>query len=102
MEENLHKKYLRRANNWAHQGKEVRGGGAFGAVIAKDTLLIAAGTNRVGAPTDCMQHAGPAVIQEAGKPLNSKHLSGCSHTGKSHAAFNLKQVLREEALAVWN
>ncbi|RXG15251.1 deaminase [Leeuwenhoekiella aestuarii] len=94
MEENLHKEFLRRAIACAYKGKETQGGVGFGAVIVKDTLLIAAGPNRVGVPTVCTQHAELARIQQAGKPLSSKCLSGCSHTRKSHAVFNLKQVLR--------
>ena len=49
MEEQLHKKYLQRAIDWAQKGKETKGGGPFGAVIVKDTTIIAEGHNRVGA-----------------------------------------------------
>ncbi len=147
MNENVHEAFMRKAIDWAVKGKNTKGGGAFGAVLTKDGEIIAEGHNRVGATTDCTQHAELAVIQKACKKLKSKSLSGCilytscepclmclgttrwaeldavyygasaadakeagyvysdlfyqSHTGKRHVEFNLKQMLREEAVAVW-
>ena len=147
MKEELHKNYLLQAINWAKKGRETEGGGAFGVVIVKNNIIIAEGHNRVGATTDCTQHAELSMIQKACKKLGSKSLKGCtlytscepclmclgatrwaeleavyygasasdakdagfiyselfynSHTGKRHQEFNLKQLLREDAVAVW-
>ncbi|MCC4212701.1 nucleoside deaminase [Leeuwenhoekiella parthenopeia] len=148
MKQNQHEDFMRMAISWAGKGKAAEGGGAFGAVIVKDGSIIAEGHNRVGATTDCTQHAELAMIQEACKKLGSKSLKGCvlytscepclmclgstrwaeldmvyygasaadakaagyvysdlfynSHTGKRHVEFNLKQLLRDEAVAIWN
>ena len=147
MNEEEHVIFMRKAIEWAAKGTKTEGGGAFGAVIVKDGKIIAEGHNRVGATTDCTQHAELAMIQEACATLGSKSLKGCvlytscepclmclgttrwaeldqvyygasaadakeagyiysdlfynSHTGKRHKEFNLKQMLREEAVAVW-
>jgi len=148
MEQQLHENFLRKAIHWAKQGKASKGGGAFGAVIVKDGIIIAEGHNSVSASTDCTQHAELAMIQQACVKMRSKSLTGCilytscepclmclgatrwaeldavyygasaadakeagyiysdlfynSHSGKRHQEFKLKQLLRDEAVAVWN
>lgn len=52
-------------------------GGPFGAVIVKDSVIIAEGTNRVTADNDPTAHAEVKVIREASEKLATFDLSGC-------------------------
>lgn len=53
------------------------GGGPFGAVIAKDGVIIATGTNRVTDSCDPTAHAEVSVIRAAAVQLGTFNLSGC-------------------------
>lgn len=52
-------------------------GGPFGAVIVKDGIIIAEGTNRVTTDNDPTAHAEVNAIRQASKKLGSFNLSGC-------------------------
>lgn len=139
--------FMRRAIQLAKAGSESKDGGAFGAVIVKNGLVIAEGYNKVSGEQDLTQHAELRVIQLACKALKSKNLSGCvlytscepcmmclgscywakfsaiyfgasaedaknygyvysdmfyaSNAKKRYEEFNMKQLLSEEAIAVW-
>ncbi|MGP8245481.1 MAG: nucleoside deaminase [Bryobacteraceae bacterium] len=54
-----------------------RGGGPFGALVAKDGVVIASGANQVTGANDPTAHAEVVVIREACKILGSFQLSGC-------------------------
>lgn len=54
------------------------GGGPFGAVIAKDGLVIAETANRVTLDHDPTAHAEVSAIREACRKLDTFDLSGCN------------------------
>lgn len=144
--EKSHSYFMQRAIALALQGKEA-GDGAFGAVIVRDSAIIAEGHNKVNSNKDCTQHAELSVIQKACDTLKSKDLEQCilytscepcmmclgachwakfktvyygasaadakdfgyvysqmyyaSEEDKRRKEFKLKQLLRDEAVAVW-
>ncbi|MEG1623129.1 MAG: nucleoside deaminase [Alistipes sp.] len=53
------------------------GGGPFGAVIARDGVIIATGKNRVTSDCDPTAHAEVSAIRAAAKVLGTFDLSGC-------------------------
>ena len=55
-----------------------KGGGPFGAVIAKDNKLIAEAANTVTLENDPTGHAEVNAIRKAAKALNNFDLSGCT------------------------
>ncbi|MEG2365940.1 MAG: nucleoside deaminase [Alistipes sp.] len=53
------------------------GGGPFGAVIARNGVVIATGKNRVTSDCDPTAHAEISAIRAAAKVLGTFNLSGC-------------------------
>jgi guanine deaminase len=54
------------------------GGGPFGAVIARDGVVVARGTNRVVPDHDPTAHAEVAAIRAACRSLGTHDLTGCA------------------------
>src|SRR5688572_2949804 len=54
------------------------GGGPFGAVVARDGVVIAEGSNRVTSTNDPTAHAEVVAIREACRKLGDFQLSGCT------------------------
>lgn len=54
------------------------GGGPFGAVIVRDGVVIAVGTNKVVPNNDPTAHAEVSAIREACRKLGSFKLEGCT------------------------
>lgn len=54
-----------------------RGGGPFGAVIARNGEIVATGVNRVTENCDPTAHAEVSAIREAAAKLGTFNLSGC-------------------------
>lgn len=71
------KEFMRRAIALADESVR-RGGGPFGAVIVKDGVIIAEGSNSVTIHNDPTAHAEVSAIREACRRLGTFHLSGCT------------------------
>lgn len=71
-----HSMFLRRAIEIAEDGIE-KGGGPFGAVIAKEGRVIAESNNKVVLNIDPTAHAEILVIREAARVLGTHHLDDC-------------------------
>ncbi len=69
--------YMRRAIALADESAR-RGGGPFGAVIVKDGVIIAEGSNSVTILNDPTAHAEVGAIREACRRLGTFHLDGCT------------------------
>ena len=54
-----------------------RGGGPFGAIIAKEGKVISTGTNQVTQKNDPTAHAEITAIRKAARKLGTFNLSGC-------------------------
>jgi len=54
-----------------------RGGGPFGALVVRDGIVIASGTNQVTRCNDSTAHAEIVAIREACRVLGDFQLSGC-------------------------
>ena len=69
--------YMRHAIALADESVR-RGGGPFGAVIVKDGVIIAEGSNSVTILNDPTAHAEVSAIREACRRLDTFHLDGCT------------------------
>lgn len=69
-------KFMKKAIKLAEQSV-VKGGGPFGAVIVKDGIIVAQGSNGVTLLNDPTAHAEVSTIRKACKKLNTFDLSGC-------------------------
>ncbi len=69
--------YMRRAIALADESVR-RGGGPFGAVIVKDGVIIAEGSNSVTILNDPTAHAEVSAIREACRRLGTFQHDGCS------------------------
>ena len=69
--------YMRRAIALADESVR-HGGGPFGAVIVKDGVIIAEGSNSVTILNDPTAHAEVSAIREACRRLGTFHLDGCT------------------------
>ncbi len=72
-----HEQFLKRAINLAYENVEQKKGGPFGAIIVKDTTIIAEGVNQVTASNDPTAHAEMVAIRNACKTLNDFQLTDC-------------------------
>lgn len=68
--------FMRRAIELSIENVE-NDGGPFGAVIVKNGVIVAEGTNRVTADNDPTAHAEVSVIRNASEKLGTFDLSGC-------------------------
>ncbi|NTW23390.1 MAG: nucleoside deaminase [Lentimicrobium sp.] len=71
------KLFMAEAINLAQQNIANGNGGPFGAVIVKDGIIVAKGSNHVTTWNDPTAHAEVVAIREACKNLNSYQLDGC-------------------------
>ena len=72
-----HEQLMQRAITLSEESVK-NGGGPFGAVIAKDGLIIAEAANRVTLDHDPTAHAEVSAIREACRKLDTFDLSGCN------------------------
>lgn len=73
-----HKHFMQAAIELARKGMESNTGGPFGAVVVKDSKIIAEGCNQVTSSNDPTAHAEVVAIREACKVLNTFQLNGCT------------------------
>jgi tRNA(Arg) A34 adenosine deaminase TadA len=76
-QEEIDKKFMRKAIALAKRGMESNEGGPFGAVVVKDGKVIGVGTNKVTSTNDPSAHAEIVAIRDACHTLNSFQLDGC-------------------------
>lgn len=72
----IKEEYMLRAIELAKQSVQ-KGGGPFGAIIVKDGVIIAEGSNCVTLNNDPTAHAEVSVIRNACNVLNTFQLDGC-------------------------
>ncbi|MBR2948104.1 MAG: nucleoside deaminase [Bacteroidales bacterium] len=72
-----HNYFMKMAIDLASQNAGSVSGGPFGAVIVKDSEVVAAQANRVTVENDPTAHAEVNAIREACKKLGTFDLSGC-------------------------
>lgn len=78
MEKEFNSEFMKRAIQLSRRGSlEEKTGGPFGAVIVKDSKIIAEGYNQVKTTNDPTWHAEIHAIREACKKLGTPHLEGC-------------------------
>lgn len=75
-QKDIHAGYMVKAINLAKKSVE-KGGGPFGAVIVKDGIIVAQGSNCVTLNNDPTAHAEVTTIRKACKKLQTFDLSGC-------------------------
>lgn len=73
----MHETYLRRAIEKAEEGKVSKEGGAFGALIVRDSEVICEVHNLVKGTQDLTQHAELLAIQVACKKIGREQLKDC-------------------------
>ncbi len=71
------KEELMRRAIWLSEESVKNGGGPFGAVIAKDGIIVAEASNSVTIEQDPTAHAEVNAIRMAARALHSFSLSGC-------------------------
>lgn len=71
------KLFMAEAINLAQENIANGNGGPFGAVVVKDGIIIAKGSNHVTTWNDPTAHAEVVAIREACQNLNSFQLDGC-------------------------
>lgn len=76
MKKDMDAKYMMKAIQLAEKSVK-SGGGPFGAVIVKDGIIVAQGSNSVTLKNDPTAHAEVTVIRKACKKLNTFDLTGC-------------------------
>lgn len=76
MKKDEHEKLMCKAIRLAEKSVE-NGGGPFGAVIVKDGIVVAQGSNCVTLHNDPTAHAEVTTIRKACRKLNTFDLSGC-------------------------
>ena len=69
---------IRRAVELALENVREGRGGPFGAVVARDGVILAEGTNLVSARSDPTAHAEVVAIRAASAALGTHVLSGCA------------------------
>src|ERR1051325_7819546 len=69
--------FMQRAIELAIENVNARRGGPFAAVIVRDAVILAAGTNLVTSTLDPTAHAEITAIRAACQALQSFQLSGC-------------------------
>jgi guanine deaminase len=72
----MDRQFLRQAIELAIENVR-RDGGPFGAVVVRDGVVIAAGSNQVTRSNDPTAHAEVVAIREACRVLGSFQLTGC-------------------------
>ncbi|HVW13948.1 MAG TPA: nucleoside deaminase [Mucilaginibacter sp.] len=72
-----HEKFMRMAIDLSRQNVEQGAGGPFGAVIVKNSKIVAQRANRVLTENDPTAHAEVSAIRLACKQTGSYDLSGC-------------------------
>ena len=70
-------KFMRRAIELSVENVRLQRGGPFGAVVVKDSTIVAEGTNLVTSTNDPTAHAEVTAIRRACAALGSFQLDGC-------------------------
>jgi len=77
MTHSLHNQFLEKAVKLAYDNVAKHNGGPFGAVITRNNVIIATGTNQVTQNNDPSAHAEITAIRAACKTLKSFQLTDC-------------------------
>ena len=75
--EELHRRFMRDAIELSRANVREGKGGPFAAVVVKDGVVLARGTNLVTSTNDPTAHAEIVAIREACRALGSFQLEGC-------------------------
>src|ERR1700742_3501273 len=77
MESNIHEEFMRMAIALSEENMKKGEGGPFGAVVAKDGVLVARSANKVIQQNDPTAHAEISAIRLACTELGTYDLTGC-------------------------